>query len=498
MIPKRIQAKWEEKLITDMGYPGRRAHIPDKFEGPTSELPSEWKRRNAAKLPEVSELELVRHYVRLSQMNHGVDVGEYPLGSCTMKYNPKINEQIARYESFSMMHPNSPESAMQGSIEIIYRAQEAIKGMTGFAGATMQPAAGAHGEYVGMLVAKAYHEDNGESHRNNVLIPDSAHGTNPASAAMAGYKVIEIPSDNEGFVNIEALKFALDENTAAFMITNPNTLGLFEPNILEISRLVHEAGALMYLDGANFNGIVGMVRPIDMGFDIMHINLHKTFSSPHGGGGPGSGPVGVGEDLVKFLPKPLAVYDPETDRYSLNYDLPKSIGRVHGYYGNFGVILRSLAYIYRNGDVGIREFCKSAVLNANYMMEKFREIKGFVIPKAENIPRKHEFIASPVPMLRETGVSAGDVAKALLDYGIHSPTIYFPLIIKEAMMIEPTEAETKDNLDRMVAAFKEISDLAYQDGEAVHHMPKLTASGRLDEFKLAKNPVLSSKHERKD
>ncbi|MCY3411292.1 MAG: aminomethyl-transferring glycine dehydrogenase subunit GcvPB [Candidatus Heimdallarchaeota archaeon] len=492
-MKKRVQAQWNEDLIMKKGYKGRRAHIPAQVDVPKVSVPENWQRKKPANLPEVSELELVRHVVRLSQMNHGVDVGEYPLGSCTMKYNPKVNERIVRFGQFAEIHPDTPEELMQGSIEVIYRLQEAIKGMTGFEGVTVQPTAGAQGEFLGMLIAQAYHADNGDTKRNTVLVPDSAHGTNPASAAMAGYKVIELPSTPEGFVDLEMLEAALDDTIAAFMITNPNTLGLFEPQILKISEMVHNAGALMYLDGANFNGIVGVVKPTDMGFDIMHLNMHKTFSGPHGGGGPGCGPVGVVGHLAKYLPKPLAQYDADKDYYYLDYDMPSSIGKLHGYFGNFGIILRTLAYIYRNGGEGVREFCYSAVLNANYLMEKVKEIKGFSVPKSKDMPRKHEFIASPVKMMQDTGVTAGDIAKAMLDYGIHAPTIYFPLIVHEAMMFEPTEAETRTSLDNMAEALQEISDLAYSNPDEVHKMPRLTGRGRLDELSLAKNPVLSKK-----
>ncbi|OLS27819.1 MAG: putative glycine dehydrogenase (decarboxylating) subunit 2 [Candidatus Heimdallarchaeota archaeon LC_2] len=492
-MKKRTQAKWNEDLIMNQSYTGRRFHIPEKFDIPTSSLPDEWQRKTKAELPEVSELQVVRHVVRLSQMNHGVDVGEYPLGSCTMKYNPKVNERIAKFSGFSNMHPNAPESAMQGTIEVIYRLQEAIKLITGLPGVTVQPAAGAQGEYVGLLIARNYFAKKGEMNRMKIMVPDSAHGTNPASAAMAGFKVVEIPSNHDGFVDMDALKAALDDSIAVFMITNPNTLGLFEPNILEISKLVHEAGALMYLDGANYNGIVGMLKPGDMGFDIMHLNMHKTFSGPHGGGGPGCGPVAVAQKLEPFLPYPLATYTEDSDYYHFDFERPDSIGRVHTYFGNFGIILRTLAFLYRNGGPGIRDMCKSAVLNANYLMYKFQSIKGFSVPFAKGVPRKHEFVASPLNLMRETGVNAGDIAKAILDYGIHSPTVYFPLIVKEALMIEPTEAETKFSLDRISEAFQEISDLAYSDPEIVKHAPYLTGRSRLDEFNLAKNPILSER-----
>lgn len=493
MVEKRQQAQWFEPLITEKGAPGRRAYIPMRIDVPKVELPAQWQRKEPAALPEVNELELVRHFVRLSQMNHGVDVGPYLLGSCTMKYNPKINERIARLDPFAMMHPDTPDIAMQGNIEVIYRLQEVLKVITGFAGVTVQPAAGAHGEYVGMLIAKAYHKSKGDDKRTKVLVPDSAHGTNPASAAMAGYKVVELPSDKNGYVDLEALEAAMDETVAAFMITNPNTLGVFEPHIKEITDTVHKYGGLCYLDGANFNGVVGMVRPSDMGFDIMHFNMHKTFSGPHGGGGPGCGPVGVVEKLVPFLPKPLAAYDAAKDFYYFDYDLPQSIGRVHGYHGNFGIILRTLAYIYRNGGEGLRQACQSAVLNANYLMHKMQDIKGFSVPLAHGVPRKHEYLASAYRLLQDTGVNAGDIAKAILDYGMHAPTVYFPLIVPEALLIEPTEAETKTDLDNVLAAFQEISDLAYADADKVHAMPEMTAKGRLDELALAKNPKLSSR-----
>jgi len=493
MAKKRQQAKWDEDLIMNKGAPGRRAHIPEQIDVPKAEIPRDWQRAEPADLPEVSELELVRHVVRLSQMNHGVDVGPYPLGSCTMKYNPKINERIARFDAFAMMHPDTPDIAQQGNIEVLYRLQEVLKQITGFAGVTVQPAAGAQGEYVGMLIAKAYHEDQGNKKRTKVIIPDSAHGTNPASAAMAGYKVVELPSTENGYVDLDALEAALDDTVAAFMITNPNTLGIFEPHVKEISKLVHEAGALMYLDGANFNGVVGMVKSIDMGFDIQHFNLHKTFSGPHGGGGPGCGPVGVSDQLVDYLPAPLAAYDAEKDHYYFDTDRPKSIGRVHGYHGNFGIAIRALAHIYRNGGPGLRKMCEAAVLNANYLMEKVKQIRGYAVPNAKGVPRKHEFIASPVPLMKDTGITAGDVAKALLDYGIHSPTVYFPMIVKEALLIEPTEGETRDDLDHIIEALKEIAKDAYENADTIHSMPEYTAKGRLDEYELAKNPVLSQR-----
>ncbi len=493
-MKKRIQAKWNEPLITDLGGTGRRAYIPEKLDLPQVDLPPNWKRKIPPNLPEVSELELVRHVVRLSQMIHSVDIGPYPLGSCTMKYNPKINERIARFDGFATIHPESPESISQGVIEIYYRAQEALKMLTGFSAVTLQPPAGASGEFVGTLLMRAYHLANGDTKRNTILIPDSAHGTNPASAAMAGFKIVELPSDENGIVDMEAFEAALDETVAGLMITNPNTLGIFEPHIEQINQKIHEIGGLTYLDGANYNGIVGVIRPVDMGFDIMHMNLHKTFTGPHGGGGPGSGPVGVVEKLAKFLPIPLAAYDSKNNRYYWDYGHEKtSIGRVHAYNGNFGIILRALAYIYRNGGEGLRKACEIAVLNANYLMKKVEEIKGFIVPRAKGIPRKHEFVASVLPLLNEIKVSANDVAKAMLDYGIHAPTVYFPLIVKEALMIEPTESETLQNLNQIYEVLKTISDHAYSNPDLLQQHPLTTSSGRLDELSLAKAPVLSEK-----
>ncbi len=491
-MKKRIQAKWNEPLISELGGNGRRAYIPEQLDIPSVKLSDEWLRKSPPHLPEVSELELVRHVVHLSQMIHGVDVGPYPLGSCTMKYNPKINERIARFDGFTSIHPETPDDAMQGIIEVYYRTQEALKTLTGFSAITLQPPAGASGEFVGTLIMRAYHLSRRDHKRNTVLIPDSAHGTNPASAAMAGFKVLEIPSNENGTVDMDALDAVLDDSIAGLMITNPNTLGIFEKEILEITRKVHEVGGLTYLDGANFNGIVGMIRPIDMGFDIMHMNLHKTFTGPHGGGGPGSGPVGVAEHLSQFLPVPIAAY--KDGMYYWDYSHEQtSIGRVHAYNGNFGIVLRALAYIYRNGGIGLRKSCEIAVLNANYLMHKVSKIRGLTIPRAHGVPRKHEFVASALPMLKETKVSANDIAKAMLDYGIHSPTVYFPLIVKEALMVEPTESETIQSLNQIYKVLQIISDEAYANAEKLHQEPTTTSIGRLDEVSLAKHPVLSER-----
>jgi glycine dehydrogenase subunit 2 len=493
-IEKRIQAKWKEPLILDKGAKGRRTYIPEPIDLPDVKIPDIWQRKSDLPLPEVSELELVRHVVRLSQMIHSVDIGPYPLGSCTMKYNPKINERIARLEGFAMMHPDAPDKIQQGSIEISYKLQEVLEKLTGFHRVSVQPVGGAQGEYTGVLIMRAYHLAKGDTKRKSVIVPDSAHGTNPASAAMAGYEVIELPTNEKGIVDLEALKEVLDDTIAGIMLTNPNTLGIFEKDIIKINEMVHAVGGLSYMDGANFNGIVGVMKPVAMGFDIMHMNLHKTFTGPHGGGGPGSGPVGVIESLAKHLPIPLAAYDVSSDKYYWDYSHEKSsIGRLHGYNGNFGINLRALAYVYRNGGSGLREVCETAVLHANYIMHKVREIKGFVTPRIGERPCKHEFIASAARMLSDTGVSANDIGKAMLDYGVHTPTVYFPLIIREALLIEPTESETRADLDLIVAVLRKISEDAYEKAELVTKAPFTTSSGRLDEMSLAKNPILSKR-----
>ncbi len=488
------QARWDEPLITELVNTGKRCYIPKRFDyEKQTVIPDQLLRKTPPKLPEVSELELVRHVVRLSQMNYGVDLGPIPLGSCTMKYNPKINETIARYPEFAMAHPLQPEETVQGTLKAMYLLGEALKALTGFTGITLQPAAGAHGEFTGVMLIRAYHKLNGDDNRDEMLIPDSAHGTNPASSVMAGFKAIEIPSDEKGRIDLDALKSALSERTAGMMITNPNTLGIFEKNIVEIINMIHEAGGLVYLDGANFNGIMGVAKPADMGFDVMHINLHKTFSTPHGGGGPGSGVVLVNDKLKQFLPVPIVSYDKEKDRYYLDYDVPNTIGHVHGYYGNIAVIIRALAYIARMGGEGLREACITAVTNSNYLMHKIMNEKGLELPQDPTIPRKHEFVVSATPLLKETGVSALDIAKRLLDYKLHAPTIYFPLIVHEALMIEPTETEPLTILDEMAEAIKRILEEAREKPEILHEAPHTTAGYRLDETSLAKHPILSAK-----
>ena len=495
MVKIGHQASWHEPTLIKVSSPGKRAYVPEMcpFPDVTDKLPAEMKRKEPAGLPELSEAEIVRHYVRLSQMNHGVDLGPYLLGSCTMKYNPKINETIARFPKFVNIHPKQPDATVQGSLELLYRLQEALKAISGFDATSLHPAAGAHGEFTALKVFKAYHKKNGQGQRTEIIIPDSAHGTNPASSILAGFSTLEIISGEDGLIDIEALKGALSDKTAGIMITNPNTIGVFEKDIVEICKLVHEAGGLVYLDGANLNGIMGVVLPSEMGFDVMHANLHKTFASPHGGGGPGSGAIMVTKELEPFLPAPVVKYDEAKDYYYQEYDLPDAIGAVHSYYGNFGVCLRALAYIYRLGGDGIREACENAVLNANYLMHRFLELDGIEVPRAEGVPRKHEFIASPVPLKEETGISAMEIAKAMLDYQIHCPTVYFPLIVPEALMVEPTEIESKISLDYVADVMAEIVRIAREDPEKLHKAPFRTAISKVDDVTANRSPVLSWK-----
>ena len=486
------QANWNERLIFSLGRKGRRGHVPPKVEEKIKQIvgdvnlliPEDMQRKSQSKLPELSEVEVVRHFIHLSQMNYGIDSGLYPLGSCTMKYNPKINELLANLPAINMVHPYQNESTVQGILEILYRLERWLAEITGTHEVCLQPAAGAHGEFLGTSLMRAYHKLNGENEkRREIIVPDSAHGTNPASAAMAGFNVVVVPSDEDGCVSIEALKTAVSEHTAGLMLTNPNTLGIFEENIEEIAKIVHEADGLLYYDGANLNAILGKARPGDMGFDIVHMNIHKTFGTPHGGGGPGAGPVGVSEELAKFLPVPRIVFDEE--RYHLNYDRPHSIGKMRSFYGNVAVLLKAYAYILSLGFEGLKEVAEVSVLNANYLAKKLEEIKGLTLPYGSEKPRKHECVLSAKHLKSETGVSALNIAKRLLDYGLHAPTTYFPLIVDEALMIEPTETFEKEELDRFVEAMRKICEEAYTDPEVVLKAPHNTAVSRLDEVKAS-------------
>jgi len=486
------QADWNEPMIFTIGRNGRRGHVLPKVEekvrhtvGDVSMLiPEKMQRKSRLKLPELSEVEVVKHFTRLSEMNYGIDSGLYPLGSCTMKYNPKINELLADLPTINMVHPYQDESTVQGILQILYRVERWLAEITGTYEVCLQPAAGAHGEFLGTLLMRRYHKLNREDEkRKEVIVPDSAHGTNPASAAMAGFNAVVVPSDDDGCVNIEALKAAVSERTAGLMLTNPNTLGIFEKNIEEIARIVHEAGGLLYYDGANLNPILGKARPGDMGFDIVHMNIHKTFGTPHGGGGPGAGPVGVSEELAKFLPVPRIVCDGE--HYSLDYDKQYSIGKIRSFYGNVAVLLKAYAYILSLGCEGLREVAEVSVLNANYLMKKLKEIKGLMLPYNSEKPRMHECVFSAKPLKDDIGISALDIAKRLLDFGLHAPTIYFPLIVDEALMIEPTETFEKEELDRFVEAMRKIFEEAYTKPEIVLKAPHNTAVSRLDEVKAS-------------
>lgn len=477
----------DSDLIFEISKPGRMAYSLPECDVPVTPmedvLPADFIRADEAELPEVSEIDVVRHYTRLSRRNHGVDSGFYPLGSCTMKYNPKINEDVARLTGFTGAHPYQPQETAQGCLQILYEMDKMLSEITGMERFTLQPAAGAHGELTGLMLIKAYHEDRGDKGRTKIIIPDSAHGTNPASAALAGFDVLEVKSDSRGGVDIEELRAAVGSDTAGLMLTNPNTLGLFDENIKEIASIVHEAGGLLYYDGANANAILGIVRPGDMGFDVVHLNLHKTFSTPHGGGGPGAGPVGVKKELVEFLPSPSV--ELKDGRYFTDYNHDKSIGRVRSFYGNFGVILRAYAYIRTMGPDGLREVSETAVLNANYLLSR---LKGAFDLPYDRICM-HEFVLSGQRQA-DNGVRTLDMAKMLLDYGYHPPTVYFPLIVHEAMMIEPTETESKETLDMFADTLLCIAEKAMLEPETVINAPYNTAVSRLDEVKAARTPVL--------
>jgi len=449
-----------------------------------SNIPSSLQRKKPLLLPHLEENQVVRHFLHLSHMNYGIDTGIYPLGSCTMKYNPKLCEEIGRWECFSFVHPLQDVSTVQGNLQILFELEELLCKITGMASFTLQPAAGAQGEFMGLLLTKAYHAHRIDTKRTEVILPDTSHGTNPASASMAGYSVIELPSTKEGTVDVSALQKTLSEKTACFMLTNPNTLGIFESDILEIAKMVHEAGALLYYDGANMNAIMGKARPGDMGFDIVHLNLHKTFSTPHGGGGPGSGPVGVTKELEKFLPLPRIIK--KQHNYDLKYDCPHSIGKIKEFYGNFSVLLKAYIYIQLMGRDGLQEISEIAVLNANYMKQKLIATHKYELPYKEL--RKHEFVISCEKLLKEKGIRAMDVAKRLLDYGLHPPTVYFPLIVKEALMIEPTESESKRTLDLYIDT---LLTIAQEDAVLVKSAPHNTPVNRVDEVQSVKNPILT-------
>ncbi len=486
------QQKWTEPLIFEKSKEGHEGYSLDLDTPGSVDIPEELLRKDL-NLPQLSEPEIVQHFTRLSQMNYGVDWGIYPLGSCTMKYNPRISEKLASLSNVQSVHPDQPLETIQGSLKLIYRLEGLLSEITGMSDFTLQPSAGAQGEFTAMSIVRKFHETRGDESRKEVIVPDSAHGTNPISGRMAGFEIVEIPSNDRGRVDLEALDYAVSEETAGVMLTNPNTLGLFEDEIEDIVEIVHDRGALLFYDGANLNSIIGKVRPGDMGFDLLHLNLHKTFSTPHGGGGPGSGPVGVKEELKEYLPVPRVEYEDKEDFYYFSEDYPKSIGKIHPYYGNFGVLVKAYVYILLLGPEGLKEVSETAVLNANYIQEKVRKIKGYDLKYGADNHCKHETVLSSEPLKSEMDVRAGDVAKRLLDFGVHAPTIYFPLIVPEALMIEPTETVSKAELDRYCEALKTVSEEAYSDPEKVKSAPHRIASRKLDDTKAARNPILSWK-----
>jgi glycine dehydrogenase subunit 2 len=468
-----------EKLLFEHSDPGRRGYSLPPLDVPPAELPGHLTRDEVTGFPELSEIDVVRHFTRLSTWNYGVDSGFYPLGSCTMKYNPKVNEAAARLPGLAGVHPQTPESCAQGALELMFRLQEALGEISGFPAVTLQPAAGAHGELAGMLMIRAWQEAQGNA-RSKVIIPDTAHGTNPASAALCGYEVVPVASD--GVLTAAAVAAVMDDEVAALMVTNPNTLGLFESDIRAICEVVHARGGLVYCDGANLNALLGIARPGDMGIDVMHFNLHKTFSTPHGGGGPGSGPVGVSAALATFLPTPVVVRAGEG--YRLDFDRPRSIGRMRSFYGNFGIMVRAFSYILAMGPAGLRRASELAVLNANYVRARLE--KTFHLPYRRR--SLHEVVFSD----RDLGGDCHtlDLAKRLIDYGYHPPTIYFPLVVKGAIMIEPTETECKEVLDEFCDAMVAIAREAEEQPELLHAAPVRTRTGRLDETAAARNPCL--------
>ena len=477
-----------EKLIFELSSPGRIGYSLPLLDVPEKDLeellPKEKLRGKEPLLPEVSEVDAVRHFVGLSIMNHHVDKGFYPLGSCTMKYNPKINETLSRLPGFLYLHPHQSLETCQGALELMYQLGECLNEIGGMDQITLQPSAGAQGELTGLLMIHAYHKKNGNP-RSKIIIPDSAHGTNPASVITAGYTTVQIKSNEKGLVDLEELKRATDEEVAALMLTNPNTLGLFESQILEIARVVHDAGAILYMDGANLNAMMGIARPGDMGFDVVHFNLHKTFSTPHGGGGPGSGPVGVKENLAPFLPVPLVakrVNKKGVEEYYFDFERPDTIGRMHGFYGNFGVLVKAFCYIRQNGAVGLREVSENAVINANYLKESLKDY--YHLPYPDHC--QHEVVLSGINQ-KARGVRTLDIAKRLLDFGMHAPTVYFPLIVPEALMIEPTETESRESLDEFVQVMIQIAKEAEENPETVTSAPQNTPVTRLDEGKAARD-----------
>lgn len=476
------------KLIFERNIPGANFYQLPPLDIPAADavenIPHYLLRDVPPEIPALSEVELIRHFTELSNRAYGVDNGFYPLGSCTMKYSPKINEWAARLPGFTQIHPYQAPETVQGAMQLLYDMGNMLGEITGMDYFSLQPAAGAHGEMTGVMMIKAYHNKRGDFNRTRMMVPDSAHGTNPATASVVGYEVIEIKSNDRGLVDINDLKAKMSDEVAGLMLTNPNTLGLFEEEIQEIAAIVHEGGGLLYYDGANLNAIMGISRPGDMGFDVVHLNLHKTFSTPHGGGGPGSGPVGIKAFLADFLPKP--VIKRKGDQYCFDYDRPESIGRVKNFYGNFGVIVKAYTYIIALGYEGLKEACQQAVLNANYLRHHLQN--NYHIPFDRLC--KHEFVMTARNQMEANHVSALDIAKRLMDYGYHPPTVYFPLIVKEAMMVEPTETESRERLDEFIAAMNNIAEEARENPQLVTEAPHTTVINRVDEVMAARNPIV--------
>jgi glycine dehydrogenase subunit 2 len=487
--------------IFEKGAPGRRAFVApplDVPERPLDELiPARLRRREPARLPEISEPELVRHYVALSRRNFDLDSGFYPLGSCTMKHNPRLHERVAALPGHARLHPLTEPARAQGALALMWNLERALSEIAGLPHVSLQPSAGSHGELAGVLLTRAYHAERGEQHRRVVLTPDTAHGTNPATVTMAGYEVVKVGTDSRGGVDIDDLRAKADGDVACLMLTNPNTLGLFDANIGEIAKIVHGVGGLVYYDGANLNAVMGISRPGDMGFDIVHFNLHKSFTQPHGGGGPGSGPIAVSEALEPYLPRPVIVRhggaegNGSTVEFDLDYERPRSIGRLRGFQGNYGCFVRAYAYICSLGAAGLRDVSETAVLNANYLLARLRALGVCdLLPPAYDRLCMHEFVLSGAPMKQQLGIRTLDLAKRLLDYGYHPPTVYFPLLVEEALLVEPTETETKETLDDFAAALAEILREAREDPELARGAPYSTPVRRLDEAAAAKHPVL--------
>lgn len=471
------------KLLFERSRAGRGSDLLPACDVPVVTYDQGLLRAEAPRLPEMAEVDLSRHYTELAKQTHGVNDGFYPLGSCTMKYNPRVNEEAAAQPGFTQLHPLQPVETVQGAMEVIHTAEKMLCEITGMDGMTFQPAAGAHGEYTGLLLIRKYHQSRGDTARTKIIVPDSAHGTNPASATMAGFKVVSVPSNEQGGVDLDALRKAVGPDTAGLMLTNPNTVGLFDPNILEITQIIHDAGGLCYYDGANLNAIMGHVRPGDMGFDCVHLNLHKTFSTPHGGGGPGSGPVGCKAVLAQFLPSPHV----EEKDGKFAFATPEhTMGQVRSFYGNFLVVVKALAYLITLGKEGIPEASAGAVLNANYLM---KQLAG-AYDMSYDTQCMHEFVMTLQGLAHDTGVTAMDVAKRLLDFGMHPPTMYFPLIVHEALMVEPTETESMETLDEAARVFLDILAEAKTDAESLHHAPHDCPIGRPDEVTAARSPIL--------